>query len=147
MTNIEQVLSDLKNISIPAHVRFELIEQYAETVTTSEDVLNFIALMESENNSILRHEISAQLLRINNKKPGLLQPIQSEIEDFLIGVILNDQSIVSRHEAIESLSSIGGKKSLAFLLKLCRNEQNNDILDTIHISLPLIEQRLEKYEK
>jgi hypothetical protein len=142
MNKVKAILKTICDFSTPEHERFELIESYAELVTDTFDILHLLNFMHEERNAVLRHEISAQLLKINKRVPELVLPIINKIENFLIDTAINDESIVSRHEAIEALSSIGGEESLKFLLELSKTEVNKDILDTILISMPIIKRKI-----
>ena len=141
MRNFESIIIDFRNSATSPEAKFELIDELVDSIKNSQQVLTFAALIEFEPNAIIRHEISAQLLRIKSKNPELISPINNEIEDTLIKVIKSDLSIVSRHEAIEALSLIGSLKSDLFLTDLAIVEPNKDILDTIKISLPIIKKR------
>ena len=143
MSEASKVLSVIENGNVSDFKKFEMIEHYSDKVESVEDILQLMELFPKLPNPILRHEISAQLLRLEQKKSELTSKIRDEIEDFLIEVSSTDESIVSKHEALESLSYLGTEKSLNFLKNALHIETNLDIVKTIEISIGVLEYKLD----
>lgn len=124
------------------YVVFELIEQFADFADSPDDLMFLLDLLEHHENSIVRHEVAAQLAEIRIKKPHIFANMDELIINTLVKCAVNDKSITARHEAIEALGYIGNDKMLNVLEKLMQDKEE-DIRLTAKIAANMIKFRLQ----
>lgn len=139
---IKQDVLDMIKSSKDDYVVFELIEQFADLADSPDDLMFLLDLLEHHENSIVRHEVAAQLAEIRIKKPLIFGNMDELIINTLVKCAVNDKSITARHEAIEALGYIGNDKMLNVLEKLMQDKEE-DIRLTAKIAANMIKFRLQ----
>lgn len=125
--------------------RFEMMESFAKYADEPEDIKFLVSVLKNDNSSVVRHEAAAQLLKIEQKKPWLLEQLKEYVIEELLNVVMNDKSLVARHESVEALSYIGDKNVLVRLDEIIKTEdENNEIIETVKIARDIIEYRIIK---
>ena len=137
----QDVLNVIKS-SKDDYIIFELIEQFADLADSSDDLMFLLDFLEHHENSIVRHEVAAQLAEIRIKKPHIFANMDELIIGTLVKCAVNDKSITARHEAIEALGYIGNDKILNTLERLMQDPEE-DIRLTAKIAVNLIKFRLQ----
>src|SRR2546429_9385221 len=84
-------------------IRFEVLEKFFGFVYVEEDVHFLLSLLRSDRDPCVRHEVAAQLFRIEEQKPHLMVNIRPNVIEGLLDRAEYDESTVVRHEAIEAL--------------------------------------------
>ncbi|HZS74069.1 MAG TPA: HEAT repeat domain-containing protein [Candidatus Nitrosotalea sp.] len=136
---------DIRNViqsSKDDHIVFELIERFADLADSRDDLIFLIDLLEHHENSIVRHEVAAQLVEIRMRKPHLFTDMDRLVMNALVKCAVNDKSTTARHEAIEALGYVGDSKVLDVLEKLIQDKEE-DIKHTAKIAVNMIKFRLE----
>lgn len=139
---IKQDILDAIKSSKDDHIVFELIEQFADLADSPDDLVFLLDLLEHHENSIVRHEVAAQLAEIRIKKPLIFGNMDELIINTLVKCAVNDKSITARHEAIEALGYIGNEKMLTTLEKLMHDKEE-DVRLTAKIAVNMIKFRLQ----
>lgn len=124
-------------------IRFEVLERFSDLADCEDDVRSMIHLLENDADPCVRHEAAAQLFRIEEKKPHLMNSLRQRAIAALLDKAWNDESTVVRHESIEVLGYIGDEDCLKSLTKLAMDE-NVDIRSTAEIALRTTEHRIER---
>lgn len=137
----QEVLNMIKS-SKDDHVIFELVEQFADLADSEDDLMFLLDLLEHHENSIVRHEVAAQLAEIRIKKPHIFANMDELIIRTLVKCAVNDKSITARHEAIEALGYIGNDTILNTLEELMQDKEE-DIRLTAKIAFNMIKLRLQ----
>jgi len=114
-------------------VKFEILEKFFHYVDCDQDIDFLIELFDTEVDACVLHEISAQLFRIEEKKPDIMRSKKKVVIEKLLYRSINDDSVVVRHESIEALGYLGDESCLEILDAL-KNDQNSDIKSTAHIA-------------
>lgn len=136
----EIILSDDKNFK-----RFEMIENFVYYASEPEDVKFLVSVLRNDKNSVVRHEAAAQLLKIEQKKPWIMEEIKDYVINELLNVVLIDQSLVAKHESVEALSYIGDDKVLKKFNELIEKQSDeNELLDTILVARDSIDYRISR---
>jgi hypothetical protein len=134
------ILSDEKDFK-----RFELLEQYIQFASEEGDVLFLLKVLRKDQSSIVRHEAAAQLLKIEQRKPELIRNLKDKVIDALLVVVMNDKSLVAKHESVEALSYIGDNTVLPVFNKLLDSlDKDNELIDSVHLAKEAIEYRISK---
>lgn len=124
--------------------RFEMIENFVNYASEHEDVKFLVAILKNDKSSIIRHEAAAQLLKIEQKKPWLIDKLRSYVIEELLTVVLSDKSLVARHESAEALSYIGDKNVLETFENLINsNITKDEIIETVIIARDTIKYRMD----
>jgi HEAT repeat protein len=125
--------------------RFEMMESFSKYAEDSEDVKFLVKVLRNDKSSVVRHEAAAQLLKIEQKKPWIMESVKDFVIEELLNVVLYDVSIVARHESVEALSYIGDSRVLIKLDEIIKNEaKENELLETVQLARDTIEYRLIK---
>lgn len=136
----EIILSDDKNFK-----RFEMIENFVYYASEPEDVKFLVFILRNDKNSVVRHEAAAQLLKIEQKKPWIMEEIKDYVIKELLNVVINDTSLVAKHESVEALSYIGNEMVLKTFNELIENQdKENELMDTILVARDSIDYRISK---
>ena len=124
--------------------RFEMIENFVNYASEHEDVKFLVAILKNDKSSIIRHEAAAQLLKIEQKKPWLIDKLRSYVIEELLTVVLSDKSLVARHESAEALSYIGDKNVLETFENLINsNITKDEIIETVITARDTIKYRMD----
>lgn len=137
----QDVLKVIKS-SKDDHIIFELVEQFADLADSPDDLMFLLDLLEHHENSIVRHEVAAQLAEVRIKKPHIFANMDELIISTLVKCAVNDKSITARHEAIEALGYIGNEKILNTLESLMQDKEE-DVRLTAKIAFNMIKFRLQ----
>jgi HEAT repeat protein len=100
-----------------------------------------INILENDHDPCVRHEVAAQLYRIEERKPQLMANLRTRVVSALFDRAWNDESVVVRHESIEVLGYIADAQSLSALRRLTVDE-NLDISSTAEIALRTATRRI-----
>ena len=125
-----------------ASIRFEVLEKFYHKVDCESDVQLLIDILKDDYDPCVRHEAAAQLFRVAERKPLLLQNLKSKAIETLLDKACNDVSTVVRHESIEALGYIADLNALKDLEHFSKSD-NLDIHSTAHIALKTAKRRLE----
>lgn len=124
--------------------RFEILEHYSKYSKDPEDILFLLKLLIVDPDPMVRHEIAAQLLRLEMFRSDISKRHRKEILSAFKERIKNDTSIIVKHECLEALGYIGEKSDLEYLSNIINEESNEDIVSTAKISLGALTFRTEK---
>jgi HEAT repeat protein len=134
-------IKQMLQIEPDAAIRFEVLERFVDHVNCEEDVRLIVSLLESDSDPCVRHEAAAQLYRIEETKPHLMNGVREHAVATLLDKALTDESTVVRHESIEVLGYIGDRDALPHLAELAKNN-NLDIRSTAEIAYRTAHRRL-----
>jgi|ERR1035437_2601133 HEAT repeat protein len=145
MSITKETIKDIILGGYPDFKRFEMMESFAKYADETTDVEFLVNVLRNDSSSVLRHEAAAQLLKIEQKKPWLINQLKDFVIESLLNVVMNDKSLVARHESVEALSYIGDKNVLKKLDEIIKTEnENSEIIETVKIARDIIEYRIIK---
>lgn len=144
MNTKEIMISIIKN-ELKDFKRFEVIEHFSELVSEESDILLLLDILRNDTSSVVRHEAAAQLLKIEQKQPHLLSNLKDIVIKELLHVVVNDYSLVAKHESVEALSYIGNVDVIEKFNELIEdNKTHPELLESIIIAKETIIYRSEK---
>lgn len=137
---IQKILSDEVN----SFKRFEILEHYTKHSNDSNDVLFLLNLITTDPDPMVRHEVAAQLLRLEMFRSEISKIHRKEILLTFKERIQNDNSIVVKHECLEAIGYVGDKDDFDYLRHIIENDKNEDIISTAQIALGALTLRTDK---
>jgi HEAT repeat protein len=138
---INDIKKILKNSSC-VFEKFEILEHYAKFSNSADDVKFLLEILKTDQDPIVRHEVSAQLLRIEMFYSNISIDLRDEIVKSLIDRVENDSSVIVVHECLEALGYIASKNEIQFLKDIINTNTNCDIVSTAFIALKALELRV-----
>jgi len=126
----------------PAFIRFELLEALVDYADGEEDVRLMLSILRHDKDPMIRHEVAAQLLRLEQTKPELMYLLKKTILALLKETVVNDESVIVKHEALEAIGYIGEQEELNFLLSYTR-DLNEDIRTTSQVAYESLRYRID----
>lgn len=141
------MIDDIKKVlkqSTCAFEKFEILEHYAKFSNSEDDVKFLLEILRTDNDPIVRHEASAQLLRIEMFYSNISIDLRDEILESLIDRVKNDSSVIVIHECLEAIGYIASENEIQFLRDIISTYENADIVSTAFIALKALELRINK---